>query len=95
MKHNISKGITVHSGLHLHPGGPILYEVYRHRTDGLLLRIESLKNSNPLPILLYRRGKPCKKLVLEAVLELKLSDLSQGSYTVKSQVGEIFRFVID
>jgi len=91
----VSRGITVHSGLRVHPAGPILFEIYRDASQFLHLRLEILKKTHPIPILLYRRDGEHKKLMLDGELELPLAGLSEGAYEVRSPAGEIFRFMLD
>lgn len=90
-----SRCITVHSGLRVHPEGPILYEIYRDASQFLHLRLEILKKTHPIPILLYRREGDHKRLILDGELELPLAALGEGAYEVRSPAGEIFRFRLD
>lgn len=90
-----SRCITVHSGLRVHPEGPILYEIYRDASQFLHLRLEILKKTHPIPILLYRREGDHKRLILDGELELPLAALGEGAYELRSPAGEIFRFRLD
>lgn len=89
------KRTTLHAGVRLLPEGTLLYEVYRDRSDALHLRLETLKKSPPVPILLYNRTGPCESLMLDGALVLALSRLDGGPYECRTASAEILRFVLD
>lgn len=86
---------TLHAGVRVLPEATLLYELYRDRTEALHLRIETLKKSPPLPILLYNTTGPCESLMLDGALVLALSRLAGGPYECRTASAEILRFVLD
>lgn len=87
--------MTLYSGVSQMADVTILFEIYRGRTEKIFVRLETLKKSPPIPILLYNTSRPHKNLILDGVLDFPISELESGSYEIRTAGDEIFRFELE